>query len=715
MTTYIEAVEQTITAGEQIHQIVNGTATTEVTVEDGSKVPSIRKALLDNFYFKDPIAWQVGQTENVFNQLRQFTDGSWWYAPSATASKPITMNTTPVGDNNWKVYSVDAVVKLTPQIREALRRSYAEAGYVLVNGSFEVGGTVTTKTQALLFEASGKAYSWGGALPKVVTPGSSPTPISAGSWVLVDTSSFYLRTNNSWLIASAVAKMKAGQCKLVCVGDSITYGHDTFSSGTIPPVSPHSQPHVAIPYPEQTVLNINSAFGVTGNTVENRGFSGDTVKISYGRWSTNPSADLAIVMFGINDATIGGIGISVEEYTEYLILTIERYLRWGCGVVVCTSSLMSRGNEPRDVYKYRAAAKNVANQYGCPVFDAGDVGMQNLTSEIYSDSVHFNQAGYSLLGCSMASFLLSGGVIGLQRDVGSDQTYPVGYLSRMVGNGVTTAGAGAYAVQELITQLTRGTSQSVTFSFFSDSEACEIYSICQIPKGTVVSFDFGAVRGRSTRKALGATSTNDYTVAGDTVRSTGNTPVFLGRIIGRGWHSVTISAPPSEAVSHAFINAFSVSPCREIDCTNSAWPMSTREFVIFDPQPTLTNLPPSSSKSDFVLPAYLFGSLLYRGPGYFASTFVTVEIRNFSGGYMSYSKQIITLTLNGGNVVFTPIVIDNVGTGAVTVASVSGATIEGLSSSGNLTFNLSRPSAGYIEMRFSVADVPDIRFGGMPA
>ena len=54
--TYQAAVEQTIIAGEQIHQIVNGTATTEITVEDGSKVPSIRKALIDNFYFKDPIA-----------------------------------------------------------------------------------------------------------------------------------------------------------------------------------------------------------------------------------------------------------------------------------------------------------------------------------------------------------------------------------------------------------------------------------------------------------------------------------------------------------------------------------------------------------------------------------------------------------------------------------------------------------------------------------
>lgn len=175
--TYRAAVEQTITAGEQIHQIVNGTATTEVTIEDGSKVPSIRKALLDNFYFKDPIAWQTGQTESVFNQLRQFTDGSWWYAPNATAATPISMGLTPIGDVNWVLYSLDATVKLTPQIREALRRSYAASGFTLVQGSFEDGATITDTSDVVLQQNTGRCFNWQGVLPsggKVIPAGSTP-------------------------------------------------------------------------------------------------------------------------------------------------------------------------------------------------------------------------------------------------------------------------------------------------------------------------------------------------------------------------------------------------------------------------------------------------------------------------------------------------------------------------------------------------------------
>lgn len=187
-TTYNEAVEQTIIASEQLHQIVNGSATTEVTVEDGSKIPTIRKSLIDNFYFKDPIDWSVGQTESVFNQLRKFTDGSLWYAPNATASNIVPMGTTPVGDNSWVIYSLDAIPKLTPQIRESLRRSYADAGYILVDGSFEGGGTLNSLTDVLIYENNGKAYSSLGPFPINIPPESNPTGY-------IDQSNQLLKTN----------------------------------------------------------------------------------------------------------------------------------------------------------------------------------------------------------------------------------------------------------------------------------------------------------------------------------------------------------------------------------------------------------------------------------------------------------------------------------------------------------------------------------------
>ena len=84
--------------------------------------------------------------------------------------------------------------ELRVQIRESLRRSYADAGYSLVAGSFEAGGTVNTVTDVLLYEAEVKAYRWDGALSKVVPANS--TPISSGgigvaAWI--DQSSLYYR------------------------------------------------------------------------------------------------------------------------------------------------------------------------------------------------------------------------------------------------------------------------------------------------------------------------------------------------------------------------------------------------------------------------------------------------------------------------------------------------------------------------------------------
>lgn len=70
--------------------------------------------------------------------------------------------------------------ELKPSVLEALRRSYAEAGYNLVNGSFEKGGVLTSNTDALLYEKDGKAYAWAGVYPNggyVVVPETDPSQV----------------------------------------------------------------------------------------------------------------------------------------------------------------------------------------------------------------------------------------------------------------------------------------------------------------------------------------------------------------------------------------------------------------------------------------------------------------------------------------------------------------------------------------------------------
>lgn len=90
----------------------------------------------------------------------------------------------------YDLVSTQAVVNQSKsQVREALRRSYAEAGINLVDGSFGEGGTVATSSDALLFERDGKGYSWGGALPKTVPENSTPDStggVAAGAWVKKD-------------------------------------------------------------------------------------------------------------------------------------------------------------------------------------------------------------------------------------------------------------------------------------------------------------------------------------------------------------------------------------------------------------------------------------------------------------------------------------------------------------------------------------------------
>lgn len=77
-------------------------------------------------------------------------------------------------------------VRTDLQIMELYRRSYAEAGYNLVDGSFEEGGILTSASDVLLHKTTAEAYAWSGEFPKVVNAESTPATsggIGAGGWV----------------------------------------------------------------------------------------------------------------------------------------------------------------------------------------------------------------------------------------------------------------------------------------------------------------------------------------------------------------------------------------------------------------------------------------------------------------------------------------------------------------------------------------------------
>ena len=63
--------------------------------------------------------------------------------------------------------------------KEALRRSYADAG-LTVKGYTDDGATLSTVSDVVIHNATGKGYSWGGVLPHTVTPGTDPTAVGSG-------------------------------------------------------------------------------------------------------------------------------------------------------------------------------------------------------------------------------------------------------------------------------------------------------------------------------------------------------------------------------------------------------------------------------------------------------------------------------------------------------------------------------------------------------
>lgn len=124
------------------------------------------------------------------------------------------------------------------------------------------------------------------------------------------------------MISRTLKKMKDKNIvKIVCYGDSITYGYLCNTSST--------ERQVSLPYPKILEANLRFKFENPNINVINKGYCGWQTYQGYKNIHENVinlSPDLCIMMFGINDckgSLAGGLPLLKKNYEKYLNKCVE--------------------------------------------------------------------------------------------------------------------------------------------------------------------------------------------------------------------------------------------------------------------------------------------------------------------------------------------------------------------------------------------------------
>lgn len=258
-----------------------------------------------------------------------------------------------------------------PTIAEFTRANQARAdaaidalGWVLA-GDFTAGCTVTDRNQYVLV-VGGAGYRWDGVLPKVVTAGSSPTPIATGAWLLVE--DFPLRSdlssqmgyslvgNNTTLLSLITSKLiNQETVKIAAFGDSTTDGFAT-SGWTANPTSGgnavgNSNHNLTSPnsWPVKLEQILRLMYRNENIFVFNAGYSGKSLSDGWAlanydaAITDNPfygTPDITLVAFGLND--VRPDGSQSDTFVEQATLLCEKISSCGTVPVIVSSDPIVR-------------------------------------------------------------------------------------------------------------------------------------------------------------------------------------------------------------------------------------------------------------------------------------------------------------------------------------------------------------------------------------
>lgn len=496
-------------------------------------------------------------------------------------------------------------------LRWLAQQAIAQYGWIPV-GTFQAGATLTLPNQILKDETDGEYYRWDGVLPKIVPAGSTPGTtggFGTDAWLSVGDSTLRAmlasdagaaaigaedgRTVQEWIIALDSAEYRArnimklawvdkqvhsrGGVKVLFQGDSITAGYDVVTSDSIAPVAPDWARHATMTYPQRFAEFMGEQAGVDVTPVI-RAISGYTAKqaYEYPDWQTNPGCDVAILMYGINDAA-GVEGQTESSYMMYMERLIRRFIDWGMGVVIATCASGGMGAFNHDAQLWSKRARMMAEVYGCSHFDGTEVHYYRHEGAVVSDGTHFNSMGYAILGQALGSMFMAGGILPSYRPLNNElTTWPgrfndsVGYCDARGTVDLSRLNTGTFTRSKILGRIPASTAGLMTFSFYLDADAAHIFyhGTGDGPLTFITDAPAWWNNGAQDYYQYAGSQVVNYATAPQADPNTNNgLPAtygpdrkFVGRILGRGWKTVTVYTPQNGTGGEAYLNSLTVQP-----------------------------------------------------------------------------------------------------------------------------------------------------------
>ncbi|MBA8579766.1 SGNH/GDSL hydrolase family protein [Escherichia fergusonii] len=404
-------------------------------------------------------------------------------------------------------------------------------------------------------------------------------------WIVKTDSASYRAKNISKLGYVDYQVHNRGSIKVLCQGDSTTAGYDMTSTDSVPPSGEDWARHATMTYPDRFESFLSEQSGCTVSKVV-RAISGYTAKQAYENtnWQSNPGCDAAILMYGINDSQ-GVDGATLDSYMEFMEKLIRRFIDWEMGVIVCMPASGGQGAGSPLWLQWARRMRNLAEIYGCPCFNAHEVQLYRHAASVQSDSTHFNSMGYAILGEMLASMFMAGGLLPYYRPVVNETTVWPGMMAENIGwcdrfGNVSTSRDGlAYTRDKIVGALPSGQRSQMTFSFYLDAEAAHIYGKFQGTINTIMSNGKWWNNNAKTYYQYSPSQNTSYAMqmqrnalTGNAYTSVDGASMFVGRVLGRGWHTITLyNAPDGSDTAAAFVNSITVSPLPSGMSTDAMW------------------------------------------------------------------------------------------------------------------------------------------------